>query len=222
MFSPVSKDYRRFANLRGTVITVEGLIGIGKTTLGQAMVAFLNQLGLNARFFPEYVNREFLGKYIANMEEYSFSFQLFMLQKRIEIYREAQAFARTGGIAIIDRSLNGDYTFALMQKDKGFFDDEKWGIYNAILQGETIPEPSITLYLVCTPETSLRRVHKRGNEEEIRGYTLEYMEELAAAYNKSMKVVKHPVLTVEWEYDVPVADLVAREVLTTIQKRLFT
>lgn len=221
MFSTVNKDYRRFANLRGMVVTVEGLIGIGKTTLGQAMVSFLNQLGLEARFFPEYVNREFLAKYIANMKEYSFSFQLFMLQKRIEIYREAQAFAKTGGIAVVDRSLNGDYTFALMQKDKGFFDDEKWDIYNAILEGESIPEPSITLYLVCNPQTSLRRVHKRGNAEEISGYTLGYMEELSTAYNKSMKLVKHPVLTIEWEYDIPVADLVAREVLLSIQKRLF-
>ena len=220
MFAALNKEVRRFAPLRGSVITIEGLIGIGKTTLGRAIVNYLSSNGFNARFYPEYVNEDFLKTYIANMEKYSFSFQLFMLEKRIEIYNEAQRFAETGGIAIIDRSINGDYTFALMQLKKGFFDDEEWQVYLSILRKEKIPEPSLTLYLICSPETSMRRVKKRGIQSEINGYTIEYMKELNAAYNESMKTVKHPLVTVDWEYDVGVDDVVVTEVLKKIKSEL--
>ena len=220
MFTTLNKEARKFSSLRGSVITIEGLIGIGKTTLGRAIVNYLTTIGLNARFYPEYVNEEFLKTYIMNMKKYSFSFQLFMLEKRIEIYREAQQYAATGGIAIIDRSINGDYTFALMQHQKGFFDDEEWEVYLSILRKESIPEPHLTLYLICSPETSMRRVGKRGIQSEISGYTVEYMRELSAAYNVSMKTVQHPLVTVDWEFDVGVDEDVVTEVLKKIKSEL--
>lgn len=222
MFTSLPTAMRKLGALRGSVITIEGLIGIGKTTLGEAFVQYLNKQGFQARFFPEYVNPYFLGKYIANMSRYSFSFQLFMLEKRLQIYKEAQAFANTGGIALIDRSLNGDYTFAWMQWRKGFFTEEEWEIYRALLTKEPISEPHLTLYLTCDPETSLCRIARRGNEDEIKGYQLAYMKELDQAYQVHMReIVKHPVLKLDWNENKELTETVlfglAQQIVDSLQ-----
>lgn len=44
-----------------------------------------------------------------------------MLCKRIELYRTAERFAAIGGIALIDRRIIDDITFARMQRDNGNF-----------------------------------------------------------------------------------------------------
>src|SRR4051812_7244364 len=114
MFAERSALYCRFKSLKCGVFTIEGIIGVGKTTLGRSLEKMLNDNGIATKFFPEYVNKDLLGQYIGNMHRYAYSFQLIMLCKRIEIYREAERFAATGGVAIIDRSIVGDMTFALM------------------------------------------------------------------------------------------------------------
>jgi len=220
MVFTISYD-RKFAALRGSLITLEGLIGIGKTTLGRALASYLISRGLQARFYPEYVNEEFLRGYINDMKKYSFSFQLFMLQKRIEIYREARKFAQEGGIAIIDRSINGDYTFALMQHRKGFFDEEEWNIYRSILRKEELPEPTLTIYLMCSPETSLRRVVKRGIRSEIQGYSLDYMNELHQAYIRTIQEsIQHPLLELDWDTDRSINEETIEETLEIIKKKI--
>src|SRR5665648_663656 len=116
-FAVTPPGYQRYRLLRGSLLIIEGVIGAGKTTLGHSLAAYLNQIGIPTRFYPEYVNPELLAQYIADMPRYAYTFQLFMLRVRCDTYREAQLFTATGGIALIDRSLPGDLAFAPMQYD---------------------------------------------------------------------------------------------------------
>jgi deoxyadenosine/deoxycytidine kinase len=199
MFNPRHPLFDTYKSLIGGIYTLEGLIGVGKTCLGISIVSFLNSLGLNAQFFPEYVNKDFLNEYIEDMPKYSYAYQVMMLCKRIEIYKDAERFANLGGIAIIDRSLIGDMTFARMQRAKGFMTERNWNNYLSMARDEIQSAPSASIYLSCTTETSLGRVRTRGLESEIKGYTPEYMDDLRNAYEKSIAdctTVKHMV--VDW------------------------
>ena len=183
MFKPRHPEYQCYRSLRGSLVLIEGIIGAGKTTLGKSLETYLNGIGLVAKFFPEYVNRPLLSQYILNMKRYAYSFQLFMLGRRIEIYREAERFSATGGIAIVDRSLPGDVAFARMQYQNGNFSTEEWDLYNEVINTENIPVPTACIFLECSPDTSLIRVQTRGIKAEISGYSLEYMTLLSKEYD---------------------------------------
>lgn len=200
MFSNRHHLYEKYRCLRGGVVTLEGLIGVGKTSCGNSLASFLNDAGLESKFFPEYRNDMLLDQYISNMDRYSFSFQLFMLAKRAEIYREAQRYAKTGAIAIIDRSIVGDWAFAYMQFKNGKMSEQEWDTYQSMVEQEKFPEPSYTVYLQCTPNKALSRTKKRGIPSEQK-YVPEYFEELLSAYDNALSEVNHPLVKITWEND---------------------
>lgn len=207
MFLARHPDFNKLKSLKGGIYTIEGIIGVGKTTLGRSAERYLNTIGLKAKFYPEYVNKDLLSQYISDMKRYAYSFQMIMLCKRIEIYREAEKFAETGGIALIDRSIIGDMTFARMQKENGNFTEDEWKIYLSLMKQEIQLTPTASLFLRCSPQTSLNRVKIRGIEAEINGYTIEYMTQLHNAYETSIHDstnVRH--IIIDWDMSVPVYD----------------
>lgn len=193
---------RKYRRLRGTTIVIEGLIGTGKSTAGFSLTRWLNCNGIKARYFPEYRNDSLLDQYIKNMPKYAYAFQIFMLQQRLHIYSEAKKFAELGGVSIIDRSLLGDFTFAKMQKQKGFFTEEEWNVYISLMKHDTEIEPDIIMYLYCSPDISFNRMKTRGIQSEIGGYTLEYFNDLHKAYECSMSDISHKIHKVPWEKNI--------------------
>lgn len=200
MFRTMNPDFYRFSSLRSSVICLEGSIGVGKSTLGKHLEAYLNSIDLKAKFFTERVDYNFLKYYIADMKKYAFPFQVRMLAGRVDVYREAQEFAQTGGISIIDRSITGDVAFAFMQYEKGFFDEKDWEIFNSILRSDAYPAPHLILYLNCAVDTCLRRIKTRGISSES-NYTSEYLEGLNKSYNYSMGQVKGNIKKIDWDRD---------------------
>ena len=180
-------DYVRFKSLKGGIYTIEGIIGVGKTTFGRSVESYLNEIGISAKFFPEYVNKQLLTQYIGDMPRYAYAFQMIMLCKRIEIYRQAELFASTGGVAFIDRSIIGDLTFARMQKDNGNFTSDEWDIYLSLMKQDIQMEPTASIYLKCSTKTALKRINRRGIRSEIEGYTPEYIEQLRLSYELSFR-----------------------------------
>lgn len=200
MFNQRPRCYYNFSCLRASVITIEGGIGVGKTSLGRSIERFLNKLGIKTKFFPEYVNQTLLTQFIGDMKRYAYSFELFMLAKRAEIYRDAQRFADLGGLAIIDRSINGDWAFTKMQYDAGRITEEDWKTYQDILNAENFYEPSLTIFLDCSIERSLARINKRGRDGES-GYTEDYLQKLEIAYQESFERVDHEIHYLHWDED---------------------
>jgi deoxyadenosine/deoxycytidine kinase len=186
IFVPRHPDYIKYRPLRGSIIALEGIVGVGKSTAGRSLAAYLEKIGFKTRYYPEFRNDKYLNLYISNMLKHAFGFQMFMLRTRLSIYTEALAFAEMGGIAIVDRSLAGDYAFALMQKNKGFFDEEEWESYISVVEEHKAPSPDLVLYLKCTPEIGFERMKIRNISSEVSGYTLEYFYDLTASYQETM------------------------------------
>jgi deoxyadenosine/deoxycytidine kinase len=205
MFKDRHPKYEKYRSMRGGVYTLEGGVAGGKSTAGRSMANKLNEMGISAQFFPEYVNRRLLRQFIRDMNRYAYSFQMLMLFKRIEIYNEAERFANTGGIAIIDRSIMGDMTFARMQMENGNITNDEWNTYLEVVRDEIRLVPSASLFLKCSVETSMERIRVRGNEEEIRGYSVDYIKQLLASYDKSIAVctnVRHVII--DWDQSTPI------------------
>lgn len=180
---------------------LEGLIGIGKTTLGRSLKNFLEKEGFKVKFFEEIINPSLLNLYLSDMKKYAFSFQSIQIIERMNIHRQASQFAETGGIAIIDRGIYGDMAFAQMQHQKGFFTDEEWQTYRSIITGSDLIDPHCIIHLRCHPDTSINRTSKRGISSETTAYDYTYMSELDNAHVRSISDFSGPVYSLDWNDD---------------------
>jgi deoxyadenosine/deoxycytidine kinase len=193
---------------KGMVIVLEGLIGAGKTTLGSSMEEHFIKDGMKAKFFPEYRNDELLNMYLTDMKKYSFHFQIVMIMKRIEIYKEAIKFAAEGGVAIVDRGIFGDMAFSLMQYKKKFFTEEEYKVYFSVIEKEMLNTPHLILYLKTSPEIAFERMQKRNIAGEVGAYTLEYFREVENSHYEVMN--NYPdikVVTIDWNPDLQIERL---------------
>jgi deoxyadenosine/deoxycytidine kinase len=227
-FRAVNPDLRRYGpSLSGRILILEGLISAGKSTAGKEILAFAEKIGVKCKFFTEPLIQDLLDLFLSNQKKYAFSFQLAMLIKRQAIYREAQKFAAEGWFCIIDRSLYGDYCFALMHKNRGNISDEpetldqsamtEWKSYLAALHCEEFNHPDYVIYLEVTPETAIRRCKKRDRNGETK-YTKEYFEELCQVYNSVIPSSPAKSIDVmDWNEEREVKDI-ARVLLDRVKK----
>lgn len=198
-FVRMSNKARMWACLRGHVITIEGLIGAGKSTLGRTLVAYLNGIGLKAKFYSEFVHQPLLKQYIGDMKKYGYGFQIIMVKERLRIYKIASEAAKKGIIAIVDRCMLGDIAFAKMLYDQEIIKEDEWKVYLSLIKREKIIEPSLTVYLNCSAEEAYRRMVSRSNDAEVGGYTLEYFQRLEKSYEQIIYGVKPPLRRIDWE-----------------------
>jgi deoxyadenosine/deoxycytidine kinase len=169
------------------IICLEGVIGAGKTTLAKQLVKELTSKGYAPVYYPEYVNIPLLQQYISNMEKYSYAFQVIMLHQRFNTYRQAIEYIAKDkkNVAILDRGYAGDYAFAFMQYKKGYFSEEEWQTYLAIVNEQkellTVKLDYYRIYLQCDLNTCLQRIKKRDRSVEDK-YTFQYLQELEMAH----------------------------------------
>lgn len=171
-------------------IAIEGVIGVGKTTLTRLL-----QPRFDASILLEVVeDNPFLPKFYQDRERYAFQTQIFFLLSRYhQQYQAVPAALRRG-------SLVADYTFA---KDELFAwlnlkDDElaMYGRVHAAL-GEKIPRPDLIVYLRADHEVLLRRIALRDRPFE-RDIDPDYIAEVAAAYDAWLsRLTDVPVLMVD-------------------------
>ena len=99
----------------GAVIALEGLIGIGKSTLCNKLTRIYPD---EVEVYSEETNEKFLQLFYSDTKRYGFALQWGMLKSRIYQLRLAQHDTRHGRwphreLLFWDRSMIGDYTFAL-------------------------------------------------------------------------------------------------------------
>ena len=217
LFTNTNSEQTKYRCLIGSIIALEGLIGAGKSTLGLCLETYLKKIGINARFFPEYVCEPLLDQYIKNMSKYAYSFQIIMLQKRLEIYNQAHQFALAGGISIVDRSLIGDYTFAHMQHTNGYISNLEMNVYMQIMNKENLIEPSVVIYLKCDPQIAYQRMINRGNVGERNGYSLEYFQNLNESYQETIQGSSHTILTIDWNQSRETDSKMATDILDSLR-----
>nr|WP_307775123.1 deoxynucleoside kinase [uncultured Cetobacterium sp.] len=169
------------------VICIEGVVGAGKTTLGELL-----SKELSIDFFQEpYFDNPFLDKFYSNKERYSLLSQMYFLNKRIDIIEEA---AKLDG-CIMDRSIYGDFLFAKMHLKNGFMSKSEFELYESfwkkMMSART--EPDLIIYLEISTENAIKKIKSRGRNFEL-GVEKEYWKSLNEEYSNFFDNYKDSVV----------------------------
>lgn len=159
---------------RPVYIAIEGVIGVGKTTLARLLKPLLNA-ELLLEVFEE---NPFLARFYQDRERYAFQTQTFFLLSRYQQQHEAVPAALATG------NLVSDYTF---DKNKIFarltLAGDELEMYERVQDtlGARIPLPDLVVYLAADVENLMTRIAIRDRSYE-RTMEREYIAALAGAY----------------------------------------
>jgi deoxyguanosine kinase len=168
-------------------LAIEGVIGVGKTTLARL---------LQPRFAADLVlevfeENPFLPNFYADRERYAFQTQIFFLLSR---YRQQQA------IRLDNRPLLTDYTFA---KDRLFahltLHGEELKMYERVHRAlaEKIVLPDLVVYLRASLDVLMARIAARDRPYE-RQMDRDYIEQVRQAYERHFAdYTATPLLVIE-------------------------
>lgn len=174
-------------------ITVEGPIGVGKTSLTRAIANHFQYQVLN-----EIVEENpFLGKFYENIEEWSFQTEMFFLCNRYKQLEDIDHYyLKQDKPVVADYHIFKNLIFAerTLRPDQY----EKYLHVYKILTAD-MPKPNVIIYLHASLDTLLERINMRGREIEKQIDPL-YLERLAQDYDLFMTSFKQahpdiPVLT---------------------------
>jgi deoxyguanosine kinase len=173
-------------------IAIEGVIGVGKTTLAR-MLAPSFEAELLLEVFEE---NPFLSDFYSDRARYAFQTQIFFLLSR---YHQQ----RRGVTALIEsgKSLLSDYTFA---KDSLFarinLKGDELEMYKRVHEAlaEKIPMPNLLVYLRAHTDVLMQRIALRDRSYE-RNMERNYIDDLNRAYEEffSRPYDGTPVLTID-------------------------
>ena len=158
-------------------ITVEGPIGVGKTSLSKAIAQHYNY-----HLLKEIVDENpFLGKFYENIDEWSFQTEMFFLCNRYKQLSDINNHILTNQSPVVaDYHIFKNLIFAKRTLKASEYDKYE-AIYN-ILTAD-MPVPNMVIYLHASIDTLMGRIAKRGREFE-KMISREYMEQLAADYHE--------------------------------------
>ena len=173
-------------------VAIEGVIGVGKTTLARLL-----QPSFNAEIVLEvFEENPFLSDFYSDRERYAFQTQIFFLLSRYHQQRRTIHEIIDAG-----KSLLADYTFA---KDALFaqinLQGDELDMYHKVHEAlaEKIQKPALIVYLQATTDTLMQRIALRDRPYE-RQMERSYIDELNRAYEDFFsKPFDHtPVLTID-------------------------
>lgn len=163
------------------LITVAGTVGVGKSTLTQALAA---RLGFRTSLEKVDTN-PYLEKFYHDFERWSFHLQIYFLAER---FKEQKAIVEAGGGFVQDRSIYEDTgIFAKMHADQGTMSLTDYETYNSLFEAMVMtpyfPHPDVLIYLEGELPSILNRIRLRGREMEIQT-DISYWEHMHQRYSK--------------------------------------
>ncbi|SEN95056.1 deoxyguanosine kinase [Mesobacillus persicus] len=160
-------------------ITVEGPIGVGKTSLAKA-ISEKFQYTLLKEIVDE---NPFLGKFYDNIEEWSFQTEMFFLCNRYKQLGDINKnYISQNQPVVADYHVFKNLIFAQRTLNQAEY-DKYYKIYN-ILTKDT-PTPNVIIYLHASLDTLLERIEMRGREVE-RNISAAYLQQLSLDYEEAM------------------------------------
>ncbi len=157
-------------------VSVEGVIGVGKTSL-----AHLLEERLNAKLVMEkFDENPFLAEFYLDPERYAFQTQLFFLLSR---YRQQQELRQTD---VFHKLVISDYMFV---KDRLFaslnLDDKEMSLYDSVAKilEKNILNPDLVIYLQAETPKLMERITLRGRDFE-KNMSPDYIDALNQVYNE--------------------------------------
>jgi len=181
------------------LISIEGNIGAGKSTLFQNIQNYIMEYQLNDDkhivFLREPVdiwegikdtetNKSVLEMYYENPSKQAFSFQIMVLASQIRLVADTVIKNPLCSIIISERSIDaGHNVFTKMLVQDGFITPVQYQIYQLLFDNQTHPvhslgkitgQPNKIIYLDVEPEICKKRIQKRCREGET-NITIEYL-----------------------------------------------
>jgi deoxyguanosine kinase len=158
-------------------VAIEGVIGVGKTTLARLLRPMF-EAEILLEIFEE---NPFLSDFYSDRERYAFQTQIFFLLSRYHQQRRTVPDLLAAGKPLIS-----DYTFA---KDmlfarinlKGDELDMYYRVHEAL--GEKIPKPDLIVYLRASTTVLMQRIALRDRSYE-RNMEHNYIDRLNGAYEE--------------------------------------
>jgi deoxyguanosine kinase len=174
--------------MRRFLLAIEGVIGVGKTTLARLLQPrFGAELVLEA--FEE---NPFLSDFYADRTRYAFQTQMFFLLSR---YRQQQAIPTL----LARRPISADYAFA---KDSLFarmnLAGDEWDVYEQLYNvlADRNPVPDLVVYLRADTDLLMMRIAMRDRAYE-REMDRAYIESLRQVYERFFAdYTRTPLLTI--------------------------
>ena len=147
------------------VIITAGMIGVGKTTLTGKIAEHLN----TKAYYEPVGENPVLPLYYANPKQYGFLLQIYFLNKRFSMIKQALSDDNN----VLDRSIYEDALFTRENNAEGNISDTELEVYLKLLDNMmadlnrlTKKAPDLMVYSETDFETILYRIKKRGRDYE--------------------------------------------------------
>lgn len=161
---PYYKEFFNKVRIKGGtmkgIICVDGVVGVGKSTLSK-----LISEKYNIKLYEEPVtDNPILDKYYHDRKRWSFPLQVFFLNKRFKIIKDASKLPA----CVLDRSIYGDVIFSRMLVHDGLMTEEEFKLYEELLYNmlEHIEKPKLMIYLETSVDNAIKKIKKRGRDYE--------------------------------------------------------
>ncbi|TLS35007.1 deoxynucleoside kinase [Pseudalkalibacillus caeni] len=163
------------------VITIAGTVGVGKSTITQALA---DTLGYRTSF-EKVDNNPYLEKFYNDFTRWSFHLQIYFLAER---FKEQKRMFEYGGGFVQDRSIYEDTgIFAKMHYEKGTMSPTDYETYTNLFQAMVMtpffPHPDVMIYLEGSLDDILARIEDRGRPME-KETPIEYWREMYQRYEE--------------------------------------
>lgn len=143
------------------IIVIDGVVGAGKTVYVEMLTE-----EMNIPCFQEPVkDNPLLDKFYHDRKRYSFPLQVYFLNRRFEMLKEA---AEMGKPTLMDRSIYGDMIFAKLLHDEGNMETDEYLLYRDLLINmlDHVEAPKLMIYLKIDTDAAISRIRKRGRDYE--------------------------------------------------------
>lgn len=213
--------YKEFFNMikknkPNETIVIDAVVGAGKTVYMEML-----SKSLEIPCFQEPVEgNPLLDKFYHDRKRYSFPLQIFFLNRRFEMLKQA---AQVGKPTIMDRSIYGDMIFAKLLHEEGNMEKDEFMLYRDLLANmlDHIEAPRLMIYLKIDTDSAIKRIKKRGRDyEQIVERT--YWENLNREYEAYFSEYNiSPLLVIEAaKYDIVENPNDRMEVLQIIRRKI--
>ncbi len=157
-------------------ITVEGPIGVGKTTLTKRLAETFNYEVLLESSW----NNPFLERFYQNRRRAALPTQLFFLFERARQIEELRQTDMFEPVRVADFLIEKDRLFAQINLDA-----DEMNLYNKIYEHLVIeaPKPDLVIYLQAPVDVLMERIVKRGTRAEQLIET-SYLQQLSDTYTE--------------------------------------